>query len=356
MQVKDLRQAVANRIAKGNIVVMAGTALVGFSVVLILLTVSVRPTLTSIAAHGRRSLGECKAAVWNRGYVREDLALTDKNLAEVLRSKATAQKDVILQTFTMIEPWHIAFMQNSLWQMTTWNLLNHTISVCSTHQTCCNAWGAGMPVYSNELKGAQDDKPVNLKWLLAHKFLSLGYNVLFLDWDLGFRQSPFHIFDRSHDLQMLLDALERPRMGEFSCPVGYGVTINPCASTGVWLALANEITVALTYQVYNISRTGPWEQAVFNEVAPLYMYEFGGVSRALTLKLLPKELAANQPNIERLIADKWISSGKDIRLVHCGGVHGPNDKKDCLADQDLWHPELYKPVDVVLKAWHHFVG
>jgi hypothetical protein len=184
---------------------------------------------------------ECdsSAALKLAGKATDQMYLTDETLAAILQSKSTLQKDIILHTFVINRHWHKQILRNFVWQLQKFSLEQHALIVCGTPESCCHAWNAGIPAYMQQLSSLskeemeQAGKPEILKWLLTRHILRLGFNVLFMDWDIGLRANPLRLVDRSHDLEMSSDAHRPLAPGKFSCGIGrYRVTVNACVNTG----------------------------------------------------------------------------------------------------------------------------
>jgi hypothetical protein len=109
----------------------------------------------------------------------------------------------------------------------------------------------------------------------------------------------------------------------------------------LFYAMPSELTQAVISQLCDHIKAGFWEQQALNEILPMYMFEYDGVSRALQLRILSKAVVANYPDIERLIKEKTIRTGKDLFILHCAFSHGAAGKKSCLEAEGLWEPEKF---------------
>ncbi|KXZ45484.1 hypothetical protein GPECTOR_54g225 [Gonium pectorale] len=243
-------------------------------------------------------------------------------------------------------------LANLYGQVQALGLGDNLIAACASYAQCRLAWGRGYPAfltpsslhYNKKALGKVHDYITRVKWLMAAKFLAVGHDTLFVDWDVGINpysvRTLWDMIDGAHHDWISLsdfrgpDFLQRaqlPPQEAWGCPLDYGASPNPCASTGVWHARASELIAEYAMMVWNKStHGGAWEQRVFNQLVPAWANPspFNASRPPLTFRLFPAPEVANLPLLWEV--PDWGNATDLVHLVHCGYVHGNGEKLDAL--------------------------
>lgn len=287
-----------------------------------------------------------------------DLELTNAGVEELLNAKTTPHGRTIVLTLVDVQvDFHLDMLRNFMDQVMRTGIEPHLVPVCTVLAGCCTAWEAGIPIYFNHVAGAMHTNPVIAKWLLARHILLLGYIVFFVDWDVGFHRNPLqhvftHMSQSMYDIQVLSDCRYEPKRHEQrgfqECTMDYGVAPNVCVSTGVWLAMARDTTLAVVNEVVERSLAGMWQKA-FNQVVPFHLVDRTGMRVLLRFRILPPHLASNAEGISRTIQAGLIQQLSDVAIIHCGFERGAHGKQECLESAGMWDPVRFIPADVLVR-------